>query len=203
MGTKEEELTHETLLEALLYNPEDGKFIWRHSRPVSHFKTPVARKIYLSKFAGKEAGHNYHLKGTQLTYVQIRLNSVLYLAHRLAWFYVHKEWPSVLVDHKDGVGTNNRLENLREVGYAENGRNCKLSSNNTSGVNGVYWNKVNRNWVAEGHYTEGGVNKKVSLGSFADLEDARLARESWEKSQGNFTQRHGKEERSSLLENIT
>lgn len=198
-----EKLEHSELLEALDYNPLTGIFTWRSDRPLSHFKNESAKKVYLGKLAGKQAGHKCKPANSDITYVQIRLFTKLYLAHRLAVFYMTGNWPSGIIDHINGNGLDNSMPNLRDVDDTINNRNCKLSSNNTSGVNGVYWNKANRNWVAEGHYTEGGVNKKVSLGSFADLEDARLAREGWEKSQGNFTQRHGKEERSSLLANIT
>lgn len=190
MGGKE--LSQKVLKECLSYSAENGLFIWNINRPLEHFKTVAAQRTYKGRFAGKEAGHHYFDKKSGQTYIQIRLFGKLYLAHRLAWFYETGKWPESLIDHKDGVGTNNKMNNLREVDVPTNGKNCTLSKNNTSGVNGVYWNKANKNWVAEGHYTEDGLNKKKHLGCFSCLEDAKAARLAWENSVGGFTERHGK-----------
>lgn len=176
------------LKEALHYDEASGQFTWRADRPTYHFKTPSAHKVYLSRFAGKRAGHNQKI--SRLTYVTIRIKGVLYLAHRLAWFYVHGEWPNI-VDHENGDTLDNRLINLNNGDKINNGKNCQLSKNNTSGVNGVWWSKSNRNWVAEGHYTEDSKHRKISLGSYQNLEDAKKAREDWQRAK-NFTQRHGK-----------
>lgn len=184
-------MEHIKLLEALDYDVETGIFTWKKTRPLSHFKNESAMKMYIGRFAGKRAGHTYHMKNSDVTYIQIRVFTKLYLGHRLAWFYVNGEWPENLIDHKDGNGTNNIFSNLRQADKILNGRNCSLSRNNTSGINGVYWNKQNQNWVAEGHYTGDGVHKKKSLGSYARLEDAARARGMWQDSQGNFTGRHG------------
>ena len=42
----------------------------------------------------------------------------------------------------------NRLVNLREATLAENNRNKKLQSNNTTGFKGVSFNKASRKFVA-------------------------------------------------------
>ena len=186
------ELTQKVLHEALDYNKETGLFTWKVDRPLSHFKNQLAQNTYLGRFAGKLAGYPSKYGTKDLYYLQIRISGKLFLAHRLAWFYVNGEWPEKLLDHEDGDGLNNKFENLRNATPISNGRNCGLSSNNKSGVNGVYWNKANNKWVAEGHYTEDGVHKKKNLGSYSDLEDARLAREKWQDEQGDFTERHGK-----------
>lgn len=187
---KKEELSHEVLKTALDYDPETGLFTWNYDRPVSHFKNEAAKNAYLGRFANKPAGHIYHNETHDYSYLQIRLFGDLYMGHRLAWFYCHGEWPEI-IDHIDGNGLNNKISNLRDVGSVLNGRNCKLSKNNKSGVNGVWWHNQNNNWVAEGHYTENGVNKKKSLGSYKDLNDAKAARKAWEESVGGFTERHG------------
>lgn len=186
-----EELDHSKLLEALDYDPLTGIFTWRDDRPLSHFKNMSAKKVYLSRFAGKQAGHEYRMPKADMTYVQIRLFTKLYLGHRLAVFYVTGKWPSGVIDHINGDGLDNAISNLRDVDNVVNGRNCKRSKNNTSGVNGVYFHGQNKNWVAEAHYTEDGVHKKKTLGSYKNLEDAASARRKWEESEGNFTDRHG------------
>jgi hypothetical protein len=52
------------------------------------------------------------------------------------------------VDHIDGDGLNNRRSNLRLATRAENVRNMRLPSHNTSGHKGVRWKASERRWQA-------------------------------------------------------
>lgn len=76
-----------------------------------------------------------------------------------------------VVDHIDGDGLNNRRSNLRIATQAENLRNCRKPSTNTSGVKGVHWCKRNKKWQAQ--IKDNGKSKY--LGLFASLEDAGAA----------------------------
>lgn len=181
------------LLATLNYDPLSGVFTWRTDRPQSHFKTYNAFRVYQGKYSGKVAGCVQ--SNGSVDYVTIRIQGKLHLAHRLAWLFVHGTVPPLL-DHEDGDGTNNKLANLRVSDKVNNGKNSKMKSNNTSGVTGVYWNKANSNWVAEGHCTEDGVKRKKSLGSYYELEDAKKAREDWEK-ENQYSSRHGKTNKQS------
>lgn len=176
--------------EALEYCPISGVVRWKENRPSNHFFNESAYKVYIARFSGKPAGHSIKIGNT--SYLQIRIFSKLYLAHRLAWFLYYGVWPSNQVDHLDGNGENNAIWNLRDKPNYLNGRNCRMSKNNTSGVNGVYFHKQTRKWIAEGHYTENGLNKKTYLGVYSLLEDAEKARLDWEELLGGFTERHGK-----------
>lgn len=170
------------LKERLSYNKDTGEFFWR-SLPCS-----LENNQWNSKFAGKRAGSYTD----NVEYAQIRLQNTLYLVHRLVWLFEKGTWPKGVIDHIDGNTRNNMIFNLRDVDRITNSRNCHLSKNNTSGFNGVYLQKQNRTWVAEGHSTVGGKKVKKYLGSFSNLLDAVAAREEWDKEQGNFTSRHGK-----------
>lgn len=75
------------------------------------------------------------------------------------------------VDHKDGNTLDCRKENLRFSTHAENMRNCKIYTNNTSGIKGVQWHTRIGKWTAQ--IRVDGVLKH--LGYHADIKDAEAA----------------------------
>ena len=88
-------LTPERLRELLHYDPESGFFTW----------LPYVGKrgrINAGDRAGCETGHK----------IYIGIDGGIYRAHRLAWLYVHGEWPSLVIDHIDGNPHNNNIKNL-------------------------------------------------------------------------------------------
>jgi hypothetical protein len=54
----------------------------------------------------------------------------------------------VEIDHVDGDGLNNRRSNLRWATDQQNAHNRRISSLNTSGFKGVYWDKARGAWRA-------------------------------------------------------
>ena len=52
------------------------------------------------------------------------------------------------IDHEDRNPFNNRRYNLKERNRSVQCINQKLKSNNTSGVTGVYWDKIHECWIA-------------------------------------------------------
>lgn len=78
------------------------------------------------------------------------------------------------VDHIDGDVTNNRKSNLRLCSHAENGRNIKKKTNNTSGHTGVSWSKPHRLWRAYIVLN----NRQKHLGLFKSVEGAAAAYQS-------------------------
>ena len=71
-----------------------------------------------------------------------------------------------------GEKYDNRRENLRICTQQQNTYNSKIRKNNTSGIIGIYWHKINKNWIS--YIT---INyKHINLGSFTDKEDAIKAR---------------------------
>jgi hypothetical protein len=160
------ELTQARLREVLDYNPDTGVFTWKVT--------------YKNTKAGDVAGAIFRNKGKHTYYVMICVDSKHYRAHSLAWLWVHGWWPDG-IDHIDRDGTNNRMSNLIEVvGPEEKSKqryNARLSRNNTSGHNGVYWKNDNGKWCATIGNGDGG---KSFLGYFTTFEEAVAARQAAE-----------------------
>lgn len=142
----------ESVRALLIYDPKAGTFTWRQrasNRPAG-------------SIAGSKAKNGY---------VYIAFKKRLVLAHRLAWFYVHGEWPEQQVDHANGNRSDNSLGNLRLASQSQNSCNGALRSTNTSGFRGVSWSKGKNKWVASIVKDR----KQYKLGYFATAEEAHLA----------------------------
>ena len=161
-------ITQERLKDLLSYDPETGIFTW-------------LKPTNCSIRVGASFGSAHHTG-----YITAHLDHKHYATHRLAWLYVHGEWPE-FIDHINHVRNDNRIVNLRNVTKIENGRNQKLRSTNKSGVMGVYWDKGASKWRAVITHN----NKKVHLGWFKDLDDAATARKLAE-IRYDYHENHGK-----------
>ena len=78
----------------------------------------------------------------------------------------------LIVDHINRNPLDNRRDNLRIVSIQENSMNLNMRKTNKSGITGVCWDKNVNKWVAKITYKY----KRIHLGCFDNLEDARKAR---------------------------
>lgn len=101
-------------------------------------------------------------------YLLIGIDGRHYAAHRLAWFYVHKEWPVGDLDHEGLDRFDNRVSKLRPATRSQNMANIRAHRDSSSGRKGVYLDKRRNRWVAR--IMKDG--KVIWLGSFVDIEDA-------------------------------
>lgn len=147
-------VTQEYLKQRLYYDMDSGYFYWRNPHPSSRMNP------------WDKAG-TLGLKG----YIKIVLLSKTYEAHRLAWLYMHGEFPKGCMDHINGNKSDNRACNLRVATKAQNNFNVGVYANNTSGVKGVHWSTSAGKWRA----AISANRKRVIVGSFKNLEDARKA----------------------------
>lgn len=70
-------------------------------------------------------------------YLRIYVGGYRLLAHRVAVALTTGAWPEDIIDHANGIKSDNRLSNLRVATNALNQGNRRLSSLNTSGMKGV------------------------------------------------------------------
>lgn len=157
--TPTSELTAEYLRSILHYDPATGIFT---------LKVGSANQVKAGNIAGSPTG---------LGYLQIKLQSRNYKAHRLAWLYVYGEWPEDQLDHINRNRSDNRIANLRDVSHKQNGQNRSKRSDNTSGHPGICWHKQNSKWRARIKHNQ----KLTHLGYFENLEEAIAARKAAEK----------------------
>lgn len=138
-------LDHDRLTSLLYYNPETGIFTWKDASGKGRNR------------CSKQAGTPDHYG-----YLVFSVDGKQYKAHRLAWLYIHREWPKGQIDHKNRNKQDNRIANLRDATICQNRQNRKRKRNKVglTGVyqrpNGKYFSIIQAN------------GKRYELGSFDD-----------------------------------
>ena len=144
-------LKYERLLEVLDYNKNTGHFTWKETRG------GVKRGSIAGAFDSRET-------------ITINIDRKKYRAHRLAWLWMTGEWPSAEIDHKNGIKTDNRWGNLRDVRPSVNQQNRRSAQkNNKCGLLGVSLER--KKWRATITINR----KQKRIGAFATPEEAHAA----------------------------
>lgn len=138
------------LKQILVYDPETGAFRWRH----------------------RTARRRSDLRATSLNgrgYLHVLIHGKCWLAHQLAWFFVHGVMPQEDIDHINGVRTDNRIVNLREATRSQNCANQMSRPRRVAPLKGV--GLTNGRWTARIKYQQ----KIIHIGCFDTPEDAHAA----------------------------
>ncbi len=147
------QLTAERLRELLVYDPDNGSFVWKKS---------TSNRAMIGAAIKCRDRHSY---------VIVRLDGRLYLAHRLAFLYMNGRLPEHDVDHVNGDRADNRWANLREATRQENMRN-KPARASKSGVRGVEQIPSGK-WRASITVSR----RQLHLGCFDSIDEAKNAYE--------------------------
>jgi hypothetical protein len=149
-------LTAERLREMFHYDPLTGEFTY-------------AITIPRTASAGRKVSRRPDSGG----YVGLGIEGRDYRLHRLAWLYVHGEWPRGVIDHLNGDRTDNRIANLRDVPVKLNAQNTRRAPvHNLSGLQGV-WSPRGTNKRFSAYIIADGVRQRI--GYFPTAAEAHTA----------------------------
>jgi len=138
-------------------------------------------KKYGTKHKDGQAGWNQKVGANTYRTIVIKYRTIM--AHRIAWFLYYDEWPTNEIDHIDGNGLNNKIENLRHVSKRENALNKEI--HRSGRLFGCCFNKRSKKWQAAIRIN----GKKIMLGTYdTELEAHKRYVEVYERilSEGNF-----------------
>lgn len=114
------------------YDPETGILRWIGSR---------SNRVKYLDIAGTIGKSGYLMVG---------ILDKRYQVHRVIWFYMYGKWPDGDIDHINGIKTDNRIENLRDVTRSVNKQNIKRANlNNKYKLLGVFWHKASKKYLAK------------------------------------------------------
>lgn len=167
---EEQQLIH-LFREYFSYNPETGML-------------SMAKKVkYSKRYVGDILDTITKVDNNE--YYSVRLFQQTYKAHRVIWAMKYGYLPTT-IDHIDGNGLNNRLDNLRDTTQAVNCKNRSHQVNSSTGYSGITYVK-SRTEGKPGKYlarinSESG--KRITLGRYTTLEEAIIARREAESKYG-------------------
>jgi hypothetical protein len=102
-------------------------------------------------------------------YLGLCVNGKNELMHRMVFLYHHGYLPEC-IDHIDGNGINNRIENLRASTQSQNLMNASGKLNTKSGKKNVYWNSHVNKWCVHVKFN----GRAKYFGAYEDIELADL-----------------------------
>jgi hypothetical protein len=160
-------MTQDELKSLVFYDPSSGEFRW------------------LVPCGGKQAGELAGSVDADSGYVRIGIRGKRYMAHHLAWLYVHGSLPTGELDHRNRRRDDNRIENLRPATRREQMGNAIWA--NSHGVRGVHRVGLKYQARISAFDPRAGKTRQKSLGYYATPEEANEVYELWAKmTHGEF-----------------
>ena len=167
-------LSYEEVAKLFTYDRETGVLYWR-----KRTRGTIRHKYVAGSSKGAKGNSGYsHVKFMGKTYKEHRIIMLLCFGHIPE---------NAEIDHVNHIRDDNRLSNLRFVTRGENFKNKSVSSNNTTGITGVCFDKRLQKYIA--HISVN--NLRHFLGRYNTLEEAAAARAE-ANLEFNFHANHGK-----------
>lgn len=141
-----DDATATKLLNTFRYDTTTGKIFWENP----HFPSMKGSRADV-----------LHIRDG---YTRIHFEGKHYQAHRVAWLFHYKKWPTLALDHINGNKTDNRIENLRETTTRDN--NCNQECHRQGKIPGIYESK----WGYKAKFRKDG--KRIDSSYFPKIEQA-------------------------------
>lgn len=150
MTPDESKIDQARVMRELNYSPETGQFSWNTKRKGRNHKK---------------------VGGVSLGYIRIGIDGMRFFAHRVAWLYVHGEWPKGNIDHINRNKMDNRICNLRVVSQQENNHNQRTRRDSSTGHAGVslHWTGKYRAYISVS-------GRQIHVGLYENFNEAVAAR---------------------------
>lgn len=160
-----EDISLEDIMSKFSYDPETGD---------------ITRKS--SRYQAKIGENPCKIRGGYL-FLDIKNHS--FFAHRIAWVLFYGRWPKKIIDHINGIGTDNRMCNLREATHSQNQGNIHAKPRSKTGYRGVGYSRNGQKFVARINLN----GKLIHLGTFdtAEIAYEKYKQEAREKFGEFFT----------------
>ena len=120
-------------------------------RSIAHYNPATGEFTCLADMGRRKVGDRADVKSgaRKRRYYHLYIDGERYFSHRMAWLWVHGEYPSAYIDHINGDTLDNRLSNLREATHQQNLFNRGANKNNTTGYKGVRKTRSGQKYWAE------------------------------------------------------
>jgi len=134
MARKPTPMNFELFNDRFKYDPSNGGSSLVYKKDVVSGTRPIRK--------GSPAGCKHG------KYWVITVDKRQYKVHRIVWLLHSGKDFDTQIDHINGDGLDNRIENLREATSADNRQNIAVLRNNRSGFIGVAWQEATKRWTA-------------------------------------------------------
>jgi hypothetical protein len=143
---------------------------WVSDRPLSHFNSEAAYKLWNKKYSNKPCGCR-----SDNGYFHTAMFDKNYRNHRIVYAIANNtnDFQDFQIDHIDNNKLNNNPENLRLATCSQNKFNTGKQKNNTSGYKNIFFIKKTQKYISTVKINR----KSIHIGTFETLELAIEARD--------------------------